>query len=335
MKVAVIYNQPEADRYRAMGESRAEMGVLDEVQAVSRALGELKYAYTLIALRPPLESVKKVIQAVEADVLFNLFEGFDGRPETEGKVAGMLAGRKIPFTGCPAGALILALDKARTKSIFTKAGIPTARYQILSFPKITSFRLSFPCIVKPLGEDASHGISEESVVNDYFALEEQVRKISSLFGGKVLVEEYLDGREFNTTVIGNERLNVLAISEIVYTLPPDKPRVLTFESKWDENSVYFKNTRAVCPADISQEEQNKIRQIAKAVFRLLGCRGYARVDFRQDGAGKLKVLEINPNPDITPGAGVALQVAAAGMTYNQFIARIIRLALRVNCRGNV
>jgi len=186
-----------------------------------------------------------------------------------------------------------------------------------------------------LGEDASHGISEESVVSDISALEKQVRKVCALFGGRALVEEFLDGREFNTTVIGNIKLNVLAISEIVYTLPPERPRVLTFESKWDENSLYFKNTRAVCPADISQREQNQITQIAKSVFRLLGCRGYARVDFRQDSAGKLKVLEVNPNPDITPGAGVALQVTSAGMAYNQFIERIIRLALRNNLRGKV
>jgi D-alanine-D-alanine ligase len=333
MKVAVIYNQPESDRYQAIGESKAEMGVLDEVKAASRALGELKYPYDLVPLQPPLESVKKQLRTLEADVILNLFEGFDGRPETEAKVARILEHRNIPFTGCPARALTLALDKARTKTMFQNSGIPTAKFQILCPENITTFHLSFPCIVKPLGEDASHGISEESVVDDFSALENQVRKVCSLFGGSALVEEYLAGREFNTSVLGNLRLSVLAISEIVYTLPPDKPRLLTFSSKWDEDSLYYKNTKAVCPAEISLEQQNKIQKIAKKVFRLLGCRGYARVDFRQDNAGILKVLEVNPNPDITPGAGVALQVAAAGMTYSQFIKRIIRLALRSNFRG--
>ena len=115
MKVAIIYNQPESDRYQAMGESKAELGVMDEVKAVSQALDELKYPYVLVPLRPPLEAVKEKMQALDADVIFNLFEGFDGCPETEGKVAAMLAERKIPFTGCPAAALTLALDKARTK----------------------------------------------------------------------------------------------------------------------------------------------------------------------------------------------------------------------------
>ena len=78
-----------------------------------------------------------------------------------------------------------------------------------------------------------------------------MEKISTLFGGKALVEEYLDGREFNTTVLGNDRLIVPGISEIVFTLPPDKPRILTFSAKWDEGSLYFENTKAVCPAAIS------------------------------------------------------------------------------------
>ena len=69
-------------------------------------------------------------------------------------------------------------------------------------------------------------------------------------------------------------------------------------------------------------------RIAKTAFRLVGCRGYARVDFRQDKAGNFKVLEVNPNPDITPGSGAALQAATSGMTYSQFIEKIIRLALK-------
>jgi D-alanine-D-alanine ligase len=328
LKVAIIYNEPEPDRYQTMGESKAELGVMDEVKAVSQALIDLHYSSLLIPLRPPLEQVKKKLQALEAEVIFNLFEGFDGCPETEGKVAGMLAELKIPFTGCPDSALTLALDKARTKELLEKSGIPTPRYQILKQGNIATFHLDYPCIVKPLGEDASHGISEESLVSDFASLEKQTRKICVLFGGKALVEEYIDGREFNTTVMGNGRLTIPAISEIVFTLPPDKPRILTYDAKWEENSLYFDNTRAVCPAQISLEEQKKIGQIAKAVFKLLGCRGYARVDFRQDKAGNFKVLEVNPNPDITPGSGAALQATTAGLTYSQFTEKIIRLALK-------
>ncbi len=110
----------------------------------------------------------------------------------------------------------------------------------------------------------------------------------------------MDGREFNTTVIGKRELSVLAISEIVYTLPPGKPRILTFESKWEESSPYYLNTRAVVPASISTGELEEISRTAISAFKLTGCQGYARVDFRQNGDGKFKVLEVNPNPDISP-----------------------------------
>jgi D-alanine-D-alanine ligase len=328
LKVAILYNDPVPDRYQAMGESLAEMGVMDEVHAVEQALNELNYPFFLVPLSPPLHEVRNKISSIKADVIFNLFEGFDGRPETEGQVAEILSKSGIPFTGCPPSVLAAALDKSETKKLFKSAGIPTPGYQILSSENIGTFHLDFPCIVKPLAEDASHGISEDSVVNEFKALERQVTQICNLFGGRAMVEEYVDGREFNTTVMGDGRLTIPGISEIVYTLPPDKPRILTFQAKWEENSLYFDNTRAVCPALISPQEHRKISKIAKAAFRLVGCRGYARVDFRQDKFGNFKVLEINPNPDITPGSGAALQAVSSGMTYSEFINKIIHFALK-------
>jgi D-alanine-D-alanine ligase len=327
LRVALLYNLPEYDRYQSMGESAAELGVLDEVKAVTRALSELNYECLPVPLRPPLSSVKKTLVGIEADVAFNLFEGFDGSPETEAQVAGMLFELKMPFTGCPPEALKLGLDKALTKKRLKEAGIPTPEFQILSPQTIKELRLDFPCIIKPVADDASHGLSEDSVVHDFNKLKSQLDKICNLFGGKALVEEFVDGREFNTTVIGFRRLIIPAISEIVYTLPPDKPRLLTFESKWQEDSLYYKNTRNVCPAPITPSEKNRISRIARAAYRLTGCKGYARVDFRQNRKGEYLVLEVNPNPDITPGAGASLQIAAGKLTYNRFVEKVIKIAL--------
>jgi D-alanine-D-alanine ligase len=328
LNVALIYNDPQPDRYSAMGESKAELGVLDEVKAVSKALDELRYNYLLIPLRPPLTKVKRSFQLIKADVVFNLFEGFDGHPESEGRVAEMLEELELPFTGCPSAALNLALDKARTKRLLAEADISTPRYQLLVPAELETFNVGFPCLVKPVNEDASHGLSEESVVYNINDLKKQVEKVCAAFGGQALVEEYLNGREFNTVVIGNRRLTIPAVSEIVFTLPPDKPRILTFASKWDENSLYYVNTKAHCPAEITAGEKSSIVKLAKAAFRITGCRGYARVDFREGQAGRFYVLEVNPNPDITPGAGASLQIAAARMTYPQFIDRVLRLALQ-------
>ncbi len=331
-KIAVLYNEPQPGRYREMGEFKAELGVMDEVKAVGQALAELNYSSVFVPLLPPLEKVKKLLESLDVRLVFNLFEGFDGSPRTEAQVAGLLDELKYKFTGCPAAALDLALDKARTKDLMLKAGICTPGYQVLTACTLSSFELAFPCIVKPMAEDASHGISEKSVVYNHAELEEQVSKMCALFGGSVMVEEFLDGREFNTTVIGNERLSLLAISEIVYTLPPGKPRILTFEAKWEEDSPYFSNTKAVCPARIKVKERSEITRIAKEAFKLTGCRGYARVDLRQDWQRNFHVLEVNPNPDISPGSGAALQAAAAGMNYSQFIEKIVEFAVKRKTR---
>ena len=326
-KVAIIYNAPERDRYSAMGEEKAVLGVLIEVRAVHDGLTKLGYTVERVPLSPPLEKVKEILDRLEVDSIFNLFEGFAGSPETEIVVAGMLAALGKPYTGCPAEALSLALDKSRSKAILRSNGLPTPAFQILNPENLSLFSLKLPCIVKPASEDASHGISEHSVVTGYEALEVQIKHISELYGGRALVEEYVDGREFNVTVMGNSQPVVLPISEIVYTLPPGMPRILTFEAKWKPESLYFKSSSPVCPAAIDETTRQRISGPAAAAFRLLGCTGYARVDFRMGSDLVPQIIEVNPNPDLSPGYGVALQSRVAGMSYARLIERIMQLAL--------
>ncbi len=334
LEIAIIFNQPSSDRYSKMGESKAVAGVLEEVRPVYRALSELGHSVTKVPLRPPLEQVREKLKTIRAELVFNLFEGFEGLPQTEAVVAGMLCELGIPFTGNPPSTLALALDKAKAKAILESDGLRTPRYQSLSPENLDLFHLNFPCIVKPLGEDASHGLSEESVVNDLAQLEKQVTKISQLFGG-TLVEEFLEGREFNVTVLGNKEPFVLPVAEMVYYLPPELPKLLTFAAKWQEESLYYKGTRATCPAEIGEQERQQISQTAFDAFKLLDCRGYARVDMRMDAEGVPNVLEVNPNPDISPGYGAARQAKAAGLTYNQFIEKIVMFALEEHSYSRV
>jgi D-alanine-D-alanine ligase len=327
LKIAIIFNEPSSDRYGDMGESKAVASVLEEVRPVHRALTELGFSVTKIPLRPPLELVEEKLRALEADLVFNLFEGFEGRPETEAMVADMLCGLGIPFTGNPPSTLSLALDKAKAKAVLESDGVRTPKYQSLSPENLHLFHLNFPCIVKPLGEDASHGVSEESVVKNLDQLTKQVTKISQLFRGDTLVEEFLEGREFNVTVLGNNEPITLPVAEMVYYLPPELPKLLTFAAKWHEESLYYKGTRATCPAEIGEQEREQISQTALTAFKLLGCRGYARVDMRLDAEEVPNVLEVNPNPDISPGYGAARQAKAAGLTYSQLIEKIVMFAL--------
>jgi len=189
------------------------------------------------------------------------------------------------------------------------------------------FQLGYPCIVKPRCEDASHGLSLESVVNDFAALKRQVALVSNCYGGGALVEEFVDGREFNATVLGNPECTVHPVSEIAYSLPSGMPRILTFAAKWEPDSLYFQGTKAVCPAGLEVEERKRITETARAAFKLLGGKGYGRVDMRMDQEGQLNVIEVNPNPDISRGSGAVRQAEAARMTYTQFIEKIIQMAL--------
>ncbi len=327
MKMAIIFNEPEPDRYSDLGEGIAVASVMEEVNPVYRALRKLGHSAIKVPLSPPLEQVKNAIKALEADMVFNLFEGFDGLPETEAAVANILEELGIPYTGNPPSALALALDKAKAKQVLQSAGIRTPRYRVLCPDTVNQFDLNFPCIVKPVQEHASHGLSEDSVVNDLEQLRIQVQRVSQAFRGDALVEEFLDGREFNATVIGNGHPIVLPIAEMVYYLPPDLPKLLTFAAKWYKETPYYKGTKARCPAHINDETIELISHTAATSFTLISCRGYARVDMRLDDEGVPNVLDVNPNPDITPGYGVARQVRAAGMTYDQFIEQILAMAL--------
>ena len=324
--MAIIYNRPEEDRYSAMGEQKAILGVLVEVKAVHDGLNRLGYAVERVPLSPPLEEVKETLSRISADVVFNLFEGFAGRPQTEAAVAAMLHELGLPYTGCSAPALSLALDKAKTKAILEANGLPTPAFQVLNPETVGLFALRFPCIVKPAAEDASHGLTERSVVTGSESLEEQVAYISGLYEGGALVEEYVDGREFNVSVMGNEEPVVLPMSEIVYTLPEGRPRILTFEAKWETASLYYKSSAPVCPADIDETIRQRIAGPAAAAYRLLGCTGYARVDFRMGSDLIPQIIEVNPNPDLSPGYGVALQAKVSGLSYPRLVERIIQLA---------
>lgn len=327
LKVAIIYNDPFTEPQDYCGEEEAITGVLEEVVAVKNALLELGHCVEKVPLRPPLEETPGILRGIRADVIFNLFEGFEDFPHSEPVVARYMEEMGLRFTGNSSHALAVTLDKANFKSVLQKAGVATPAFQVLSPENVDSFSLDFPCIVKPRDEDASHGLSPENVVHTMEQLTCQVGRISSRFRGNALVEEYIGGREFNSSVLGNGELEVVEISEITYTLPHGLPRILTFESKWFEETEYYKGTGVCCPAEITGELRENISSIVLASCRAAGCRGYARVDMRQAEDGSIKVLEVNANPDITPELGIARQAAARGMEYPQLIQRIIDLAL--------
>jgi D-alanine-D-alanine ligase len=328
MQIALIYNAPVPSLYDARGESKAEAGVIDSVRAVRRSIRALGHDCIEWPLLPPLESVRQTLSSIKADAVFNLFEGFAGLPRTESEVAGYLAALGLPFTGSPAAALSLTLDKPAAAETLRRHGVHAPDHQLLDGKNIENFRLNFPCVVKPAADDASHGLSENSVVFDRGALAREVRETVERYdGAPALVEEFLPGREFNVTVFGNARPEVFPLSEIIYTLPEGLPKILTFAAKWEPQSAYFQNTNVQCPARVTPELAAELRATAMAAIKAVGCRGYARVDMRLDVEGRPVVMEINGNPDLSPDAGTARQAKASGLSYKAMVARIIEFSL--------
>jgi D-alanine-D-alanine ligase len=126
---------------------------------------------------------------------------------------------------------------------------------------------------------------------------------------------------------------VLAISEINFSgLPEGEPRIVSYRAKWDEDSPLFNFTAPICPANLTKRLENRIKDIAIRSYQCIGCRDYARIDMRSDSRGGIHVLEVNPNPDISPKAGFARAARAAGYTYSDIILRIAASAMERGAR---
>jgi len=324
MKVAILYNIPGEGSARSKIEMEAELEVLETAEGVKLSLEAAG-----IEAVPLGCSLEALFSLKNFDLVFNLAEGFGDDLRAEPNVAGFIELLGVPYTGSFSGALEVARDKHLSKLILEKEGIPTPRFQLFRTDD-DQFSLDFPVIIKPVLEDASIGITSDSIVSDEDDLRVKVARILETYRQPALVEEYVAGREMNAAlIIGPDGAEVLPISEIVFNLPGGTPRILGFEAKWLEDSPFFQNTVPLCPAPLEPELKERIETLAKQACSALGVENYARVDFRiRDEDGEPFVIEVNPNPCINPsGSGFARAAAAAGMDYPKLIERIARSAL--------
>ena len=241
--------------------------------------------------------------------------------------AGALELLGIAYTGAPPLALGLCRDKAKTKLILRGHGIPTAPFVLAEEPDALLEGLRFPVIAKPADEDGSLGITDASVARDEAAAR---RAIAAGLGsyGPVLVEEYIEGRELNVPVLGNDPPRVLPVSEIDFSgLAPGVPHICGYEAKWEPDDARYTGTVGICPADLDGRLRERIEHWSALAFRSLGLRDYARIDWRLSPTRGLIALEANPNPDISPTSGFLRSVRAAGMDYPEFIELLVGEAL--------
>lgn len=304
--------------------------IREEIGAIEQTLRDGGFNPFVLSIDCFSKDVVQILMKLSPKFVFNLCEEVNGRSELEMCIAGVLELMDVPYTGSGPFALGLALNKFHVKQVLRSAGVSVPKGCLLPVGHRLRLRssLQFPVIVKPVSSDASLGINAGSVCCDPEALERQVSYVHSIYRQGALVEEYLDGREFNVSILEDGDPEVLAISEIDFSsLPEGEPRIVSYRAKWDEESAAYSCTVPVCPADLPRRMENRVKDIALRSYRSIGCRDYARVDMRTDAVGNIYVLEVNPNPDISPNAGFARAARAAGYSYPDVILRISRAAM--------
>jgi len=323
--VGIAYNDYDPLTGRKV-DRPSEESVEQTAKEVLTAVTELGYSAFIISLQKSFMHFLQRVKTLNADVVINLCEAFLGHPQLEANVAAAFELLDVPFTGNDSRTLAMCLNKFKTKAVLKSSGLPTAPALLVDAPD-QKIDLPLPLIVKPNTEDASLGIHPDSVVRDEAALRKQVAHILEVFEEPVLVEQFIEGREFNVAVLDADKPEALPVSEIDFSrLPEGQPTICSYEAKWYTEDILFQATPPVCPAAIDDGMRDKLQDLAVKAFLACSCRDYARVDFLVDKKGRPFILEVNPNPDISLNAGYARGLAAAGIDYKAFWGRMIEKA---------
>ena len=317
----------------------AVQAVGDEAEAVEAACRA--NGWTPIALEAGSDPARtlEAVRSARCDVVFQLCESIGGDARLEAAAAWLLEWAGIPYTGSGPVAITLALQKPIARAVLAAHGVAVPEGFVLeraSDPLPPPFTAAKPArwIVKPSREDASHGISTASVVSGEPALRERAAWVIDTYCQPALVEEFVDGRELNVAFLDDETgAQVLPLFEIDWTgFPPGAPRLITFAAKWEPESAEFRGSTPVPPRGLDAELERLVRERARDAYDALGLAGYGRVDVRVHPTRGPLVIDVNPNPDISPGAGLAKAAARGGISHEQLIARIVRAAA---ARGGV
>ncbi len=302
---------------------KTEAGVL-------AALDELGYPNEHLAIFDDLDLLRQKLQTFSPDVIFNLADQFRNNRAFDQHIVSFLAMTGIPFTGCGSTGLTLCKHKGISKKILSYHRIHTADFVIIPRGKriVRPKRLRFPILIKPLKEEASYGISQASFVETDEQFRERVEFIHEKLDNDVIAEEYIEGRELYVSIMGNHRLQVFPIRELVFReVPPDEPKIATYKAKWDEAyrerwGLENRFADGLEPALVRQ-----IEAVCKRIYHLLTIDGYARLDLRLTAKNEVYVIEANPNPMLAPDEDFAQSAKKTGLTYPQLIDRIARLGL--------
>ena len=298
---------------------------------VLTALKTLGYSSDHLAIFDDLDLLRQKVASFAPDVIFNLADQFKNNRGFDQNIVSFLEMQGIPFTGCGATGLVLCKHKGISKKILSyhRIHVPNfvviPRGQRISRPR----QLKFPILVKPVKEEASYGISQASFVESDEQFRERIAFIHESHDADAIAEEYIAGRELYVGLMGNLRLTVFPIRELIFReVPPDEPKIATYRAKWDEEYRKRWGLQNRFAEKLNPALLEHIEQTCKRIYRLLTIDGYGRIDLRLTEKNEVYFIEANPNPILAEDEDFAQAAGKAGLPYPQLIDRIIRTGMK-------
>ena len=325
MKVVLLHGADAAEP--------PEDPVLEQIEVALRALG---HETVRVSVGADVEAVIAALRAADPAIVFNLAESFDGKSALESNIAALLNLIGLRYTGSSPAGLLMAGDKSLTKQVLGFQKILTPQFATVFRGALDHVGdLSFPLIVKPPQEDASLGITSRSVVRDLKELFGTMDSLQREFQSPVMVEEFIEGREYYVGVLGNVNPQALPVIELDFSaFPADRPKVASYEAKWgeggtggtSETGAEFAGTKSIFPTDLSPELAKQMQGVAVDAFNALRLRDYGRVDLRVTPDERIYVIEVNPNCYLERCGEFARSAAETGIDHASLVARIVELA---------
>ncbi len=324
--IGIVHNEPAPP---GQAFSEASMDVMAQVEAVEQALEELEYPSVRIPFTRDVDCFIQRIKEEKVEMIFNLCETVDEDARLSGHPAAVFELLAIPFSGSPSKAITLTTDKFITKHLLSASGILTPKYGLCNaMEPLYPAGLRYPVIVKPRFEDASIGIDQESIFENEAELRKRLSDLSDRFE-TVLIEEYIEGREFNISVFGYPSARLLPVAEIDFSgFPEGLYPIAGYRSKWDKASFEYHHTPRKFPHDLPRILLTTMKRTALECFGLFMLRDYGRIDIRVDSRGGVHVLEVNANPCLSPDAGFAAAAERADMTYSHMVGRLVSFMIQ-------
>lgn len=329
-RIALIYNAYTEGIPEAPEDRGGTSDLLTQIRHIARTLRRSGHSVTILPLAHDMLGFQRRLRRLDPHVVFNLYDDVVHGALYDMRVAALVRMMGYPMTGAPALALGLTRYKFMSASLLTGAGVPIPPNTTIleTVGAVDKHKWVFPIIVQPGQEHAGVGLDRDSVVHSKKALKAKVRELLQVYRQPALAQRFLPGREFNVSVIGGNRLRALPLAEVNYEeLPPEIPPIMSYAAKWVETSTEYQKTRVVCPAQVEPAMAEQIRDVAMRAFRAVGARGYGRVDMRMDEHNQPYVLEVNCNPCLDEGMGLARSAERAGIPYPKLLEMIIRFAL--------